>query len=76
MDAQRLFASTADARRLFASTEMCIRDSYSAPPKAQAGYNIQIKETTRDNPSMLLWESEDVTTVSYTHLDVYKRQPE
>ena len=34
---------------------------YSAPPKAQAGYNIQIKETTRDNPSMLLWESEDVT---------------
>lgn len=34
---------------------------YSGPPKAQAGYNIQIKETTRDNPSMLLWESEDVT---------------
>ena len=34
--------------------------TYSQTPKAKAGYNVQIKQTVRDNPSILLWESEDV----------------
>lgn len=37
-----------------------VRFHYSGKPQAKVGYNMQIKETIRDNPSILLWESETI----------------
>lgn len=37
-----------------------VRFHYSGKPRAKVGYNMQIKEVVRDNPSILLWESEDI----------------
>lgn len=34
--------------------------TYSTTPNAEAGYNVQIKQTVRDNPSILLWTSENI----------------
>lgn len=47
-----------------------VRFHYSQKPSAKPGYNMQIKEVTRDNPSMLLWESENIqiTNIEARHL--------
>lgn len=43
-----------------------VRFHYSQKPQAKVGYNMQVKETIRDNPSLLLWESENVALTNIT----------
>ena len=61
------------------SIEMCIRDSSITEPVEQIEAAVaSLRKGELSNVEMLTYESEDelggTITVSYTHLDVYKRQ--
>ena len=41
----------------------------------QVGQTVEIQAKKNDMPFVILYEDKEIIAVSYTHLDVYKRQP-
>ena len=62
---------TGPASEVLARCEMCIRDSPQEVRAAVDNHLAQGYQLTNEKLTLL----HNVTAVSYTHLDVYKRQP-
>ena len=52
---------------------MCIRDR-GVVASAETGSTAAVSDIKRDGPDETPWEAQWIGAVSYTHLEVYKRQ--
>ena len=56
-------------------TKMCIRDRYQAQRRGGRGITALSRKDEDFVEELFLASTHDYIPVSYTHLDVYKRQP-